>query len=142
MNRTGFVKNQELKSENVCRQINQKNSNLVLENDLYAFVLTDETVDGIHQQSREQIFQVAYLLGSVGKMLMRRERREWTARRTLVFPQVMHAAMPRCSGLKWASMAGDCSTVSRKDRISSPVQMLEMLACAGCSYDVNKRCAG
>ena len=75
------------------------------------------------------------LLGSVGKMLMSRERREWTARRTLVLPQVMHAAMPRWRGLKWARMAGDCSTVRRKQRISSPVQMLEMLAWAGCSWE-------
>lgn len=67
-------------------------------------------------------------------MLMRRERREWTARRTLVLPQVMQAAMPRWRGLKWARMAGDCSTVSRKQRISNPVQMLEMLACAVCSW--------
>lgn len=73
------------------------------------------------------------LLGSVGKMLMRRERREWTARRTLVLPHVMHAAMPRWRGLKWAKTAGGCSTVSRKQRISSPVQMLEMLAWAVCS---------
>lgn len=73
-------------------------------------------------------------LGSVGKMLMSLESRECTARRTLVLPQVMQAAMPRCRGLKWVRMAGDCSTVSRKLRISSPVQMFEKLAWAGCSY--------
>lgn len=73
------------------------------------------------------------LLGSVGKLLMRRDSREWTARRTLVFPQVIQAAIPRCRGLKWARMAGDWRTVNKKHRISSPVQMLEMLACAGCS---------
>lgn len=70
---------------------------------------------------------------------MRRERSEWTARNTLVLPQVMHAAMPRWSGLKCARMAGDCSTVRRKQRISSPVQMLEMLAWAGCSCRETKR---
>lgn len=79
------------------------------------------------------------ILGSVGKMLMRRERREWTARRTLVLPQVMHAAMPRWRGLKWAKIAGDCNTVRRKQRISSPVQMLEMLAWAGCSCQARER---
>lgn len=81
---------------------------------------------------------LANSLGSVGKMLMSLESRECTARRTLVLPQVMQAAMPRCRGLKWARMAGDCSTVSRKLRISSPVQILEKLAWVGCSYNTAK----
>lgn len=63
------------------------------------------------------------VLGSVGKMLIRRERRLCTARRTLVFPHVMQAAIPRCSGLKLLRMAGDWSTVSRKLSTSKPVQM-------------------
>lgn len=66
-------------------------------------------------------------------MLMSLESSEWTARRTLVLVQVMQAAMPLCRGLKWARMAGDCRTVRRKLRISSPVQMLEKLAWLGCS---------
>jgi hypothetical protein len=64
-----------------------------------------------------------HLLGSVGKMLMRRERRLWTARRTLVFAHVMQAAMPRCRGLKLLRMAGDWRTVSKKLSTSSPVQI-------------------
>lgn len=78
-------------------------------------------------------------LGSVGKRLMSLDSRVCTARRTLVLPQVMQAAMPRCKGLKWARIAGDCSTVSKKLRISSPVQMFEKLAWLGCSYKKKKK---
>ena len=63
------------------------------------------------------------VLGSVGKILMRRERRLCTARNTLVFPHVMQAAIPRCRGLKLLRMAGDWRTVSKKLSTSSPVQM-------------------
>lgn len=76
-----------------------------------------------------------YSLGSVGKVLMSLDRREWTALNTLVFPQVMHAAIPRCRGLKWERMAGGWSTDRRKLRISSPVQMLEKFAWFGCSWN-------
>lgn len=43
---------------------------------------------------------LVYSLGSVGKVLISLDRRVCTARSTLVFPQVMQAAMPRCRGLK------------------------------------------
>ncbi len=79
-----------------------------------------------------------YSLGSVGKVLMSLDRRVWTALNTLVFPQVMQAAMPRCRGLKCARMAGGCSTDRRKLRISSPVQMLEKFAWLGCSWKTEK----
>lgn len=79
-----------------------------------------------------------YSLGSVGKVLISLDSRECTARNTLVFPQVMQAAMPRCKGLKWARMAGGCSTDRRKLRISSPVQMLEKFAWLGCSWKKKK----
>jgi hypothetical protein len=51
----------------------------------------------------------------------------------------MQAAMPLWRGLKWVRMAGDWSTVSRKHRISRPVQMLEKLAWAGCSWRREER---
>lgn len=82
-----------------------------------------------------------YSLGSVGKVLMSLDKREWTALNTLVFPQVMQAAMPRCRGLKCARMAGGCSTDRRKLRISSPVQMLEKFAWFGCSWKTRERYA-
>lgn len=100
---------------------------------LFAQLISTVMLNRDLQENRSHQSWLVYSLGSVGKVLISLDRRVCTARNTLVFPQVMQAAMPRCRGLKWARMAGGWSTDRRKLRISSPVQMLEKFAWAGCS---------